>query len=59
MTSAHNIAPIEIGQWDAEQCIGFLERDGAPAPEYDLEADGLGLLRRDCRERLSNIPAAA
>jgi len=49
----------EMDMWDAEDCIAFLERHGAEAPEYDLEAKGLELLRRDCRAEAAKLTRAA
>ncbi len=47
-----NVADMQqIDHWQAEQCIAYLEQHGGVAPEYDLEADGLELLRRDCKEK--------
>ena len=48
-----------IDGWDIADCIYFLEQDGDVAPEYDLEADGLALLREECREKVRAIYQAA
>ena len=48
-----------IDAWDIADCIYFLEQDGEVAPEYDLEADGLELLRGDCREKVRSMYQAA
>ena len=48
-----------IDAWDMADCIYFLEQDGDPAPEYDLETDGLERLREDCRDKARTIYLAA
>lgn len=49
-----------IEWWDPELCIAYLEQDGEPAPEYDLEtAHGVELLRRDCKDRAARLEKAA
>lgn len=47
-----NVADLQqIDRWQATQCIAYLEQHGGIAPEYDLEASGLDMLRRDCKEK--------
>jgi len=47
-----NVADLQqIDRWQAAQCIAYLEQHGGIAPEYDLEASGLDMLRRDCKEK--------
>ncbi len=48
-----------IDGWDEHDCLNYLEEDGTPAPEYDLENGGLVLLREDCRERARGLDRAA
>lgn len=48
-----------IDGWDIADCIYFLEQDGDSAPEYDLETNGLTLLRDDCRDKARSIYQAA
>ena len=48
-----------IDAWDITECLYFLEQDGEVAPEYDLDANGLELLREDCREKVRSIHQAA
>lgn len=48
-----------IDAWGIADCICFLEQDGEVAPEYDLETDGLELLREDCREKARSLHQAA
>ena len=48
-----------IDAWDIADCVYFLEQDGEVAPEYDLETDGLDLLREDCRAKARSIYLAA
>ena len=48
-----------IDAWDIADCIYFLEQDGEVAPEYDLETDGLELLREDCRVKARSLHQAA
>ncbi|MDH3690036.1 MAG: hypothetical protein OEU36_11225 [Gammaproteobacteria bacterium] len=50
---------ITIDEWDAEQCITYLEQDGESAPECDLETErGLERLRQECKERAVRAAAA-
>jgi hypothetical protein len=48
-----------IDAWDIADCIAFLEQDDDVAPEYDVETNGLTLLREDCREKARSIYHAA
>ncbi len=48
-----------IDAWDIADCLYFLEQDGEVAPEYDLETDGLELLREDCRAKARSLHQAA
>jgi hypothetical protein len=48
-----------IDAWDIADCIAFLEQDDDVAPEYDVETNGLTLLREDCREKARSIYQAA
>ena len=48
-----------IEHWSPARCIGFLEQDGAEAPEYDLETDwGIAQLRADCARQAAARQAA-
>ena len=49
----------QIEDWDPEQLIAYLEQHGDIAPEYDLEAGGIEMLRRDCIEKALQHAAAA